>query len=831
VHVEGDRGTWVIRRDATKIGAFGTRMLYDGDTNFLGDDTLAQVANRLLDERTEPTTAIKVNIEPLDNDTPCPYTHFFIGDTYPLDLTGDFTGSKRVVKIATDFTPGHGRYTVEFDNTSYTSDPLKAVTEAVRRLLEKVDELDAPADTSTPDEIVIADANPIEPTYLVAASDSRTEIQNVADYVCDGTGDEEEIALALADASTLAQARVVLAEGTYTLTASAALTIPQDVHLMGMGAGATQLTGVSGSEATLNTGIRSTVSHLMTTNVTITAAGGFTGIDNVIAVGSLTQNYVVALSSTGARVSNVYASGGAIGAFRINSNNNIVTNLTVDLAGSVGLYISGARNIIHGAYIASPDDEGVEITSAGIDNVLNNVTVSNPWQGAGSGAAVLIGGDRTVLNGFRVGASASYTYAFEISATADATILGVYGAIAGTSGTVNDLGTNTYDYRNPTITPTAGLDSTAIHDNVASEISAITAKGTPVSGDFLVIEDSAAANVKKSITIGDLPGGGAGSDTTAIHDDTASEISAITEKVTPVSADLLVIEDSAAANVKKRVQVGNLPTGGGLNLTVKGQIHTHDTGDAALTVGANDEILVADSAQATGLDWKTMAVASEALLTTKGDVPVNNGTTVVRLPVGTNDYVLTADSAQTEGIKWAAAAGGSGYIAEVIASGTPATMSFTSIPTGHKDLKIVGLLRSTRTSFEWDLLEVNVGNGTIDTGASSYSWAYVFDGSSTNNSFDVADSGFKEAFGMVNAADATAGEFSAIEMTIYDYERTAINRRVRIKATFLRDSAAYITGELWGQWIDTTNVIDIITFDLTNGNFVNDSYLRLYGGG
>ena len=68
-------------------------------------------------------------------------------------------------------------------------------------------------------------------------------------------------------------------------------------------------------------------------------------------------------------------------------------------------------------------------------------------------------------------------------------------------------------------------------------------------------------------------------------------------------------------------------------------------------------------------------------------------------------------------------------------------------------------------------------------------------------------------------------------MTIYDYERTAINRRVRIKATFLRDSAAYITGELWGQWIDTTNVIDIITFDLTNGNFVNDSYLRLYGGG
>jgi hypothetical protein len=39
----------------------------------------------------------------------------------------------------------------------------------------------------------------------------------------------------------------------------------------------------------------------------------------------------------------------------------------------------------------------------------------------------------------------------------------------------------------------------------------------------------------------------------------AAEISAVTEKATPVSADLLLIEDSADSNNKKRVQVGNLP--------------------------------------------------------------------------------------------------------------------------------------------------------------------------------------------------------------------------------------------------------------------------------
>src|SRR3990170_669959 len=57
---------------------------------------------------------------------------------------------------------------------------------------------------------------------------------------------------------------------------------------------------------------------------------------------------------------------------------------------------------------------------------------------------------------------------------------------------------------------------------------------------------------------------GAESDAAALHDNVAGEIAAITEKVTPVSADLLVIEDSAAANAKKRVQVGNLPGGSGV---------------------------------------------------------------------------------------------------------------------------------------------------------------------------------------------------------------------------------------------------------------------------
>lgn len=55
--------------------------------------------------------------------------------------------------------------------------------------------------------------------------------------------------------------------------------------------------------------------------------------------------------------------------------------------------------------------------------------------------------------------------------------------------------------------------------------------------------------------------GGPGGDTDAIHDNVAAEISAITEKVTPIAADVVVIEDSADSNNKKRVQVANLTNG------------------------------------------------------------------------------------------------------------------------------------------------------------------------------------------------------------------------------------------------------------------------------
>jgi hypothetical protein len=96
-----------------------------------------------------------------------------------------------------------------------------------------------------------------------------------------------------------------------------------------------------------------------------------------------------------------------------------------------------------------------------------------------------------------------------------------------------------------------GTDANAVHVNVGSEISAITAKATPTASDILLIEDAADSNNKKKITIGDLP---ATSDTNAVHVNAANEITAITEKTTVSNIDEFIIEDSGASFVKKSIK-------------------------------------------------------------------------------------------------------------------------------------------------------------------------------------------------------------------------------------------------------------------------------------
>lgn len=104
----------------------------------------------------------------------------------------------------------------------------------------------------------------------------------------------------------------------------------------------------------------------------------------------------------------------------------------------------------------------------------------------------------------------------------------------------------------------------------ASRYVGATTSGAPVSGtfavgDYVITQDGSVFVCTTAGSPGTWTevGAAAGTDADAIHDNVAGEIAAVTEKTTPVDADLLLMEDSADSNNKKRVQVGNLPGGGG----------------------------------------------------------------------------------------------------------------------------------------------------------------------------------------------------------------------------------------------------------------------------
>lgn len=93
------------------------------------------------------------------------------------------------------------------------------------------------------------------------------------------------------------------------------------------------------------------------------------------------------------------------------------------------------------------------------------------------------------------------------------------------------------------------------------------------------------------------------------------------------------------AGEKVDVTIAAASGGGGSPLTTKGDIHTFSTVDARLPVGSNDQTIIADSAQTTGVKWGTLPVAGGGTgAATLSGIVKGNGTsamTTVTAPSGT----------------------------------------------------------------------------------------------------------------------------------------------------------------------------------------------------
>ncbi len=183
--------------------------------------------------------------------------------------------------------------------------------------------------------------------------------------------------------------------------------------------------------------------------------------------------------------------------------------------------------------------------------------------------------------------------------------------------------------------------------------------------------------------------------------------------------------------------VGRIPSvEGGIQPTLldaKGDLISATAADtpARLAVGTNNQVVMADSAQATGLKYANEATAT---LTTTGDILYASGAnTLARRAIGSTGDVLTVSGGVPT---WAAPAGG-GLTMSSIANGTAsgASLSITGLSSYDQiDFMITGITQTVNDNF---LFRIN-----SNTGANYQSVFLIQSGSTSDYTFGTSETSF-----------------------------------------------------------------------------------------
>jgi ABC-type tungstate transport system permease subunit len=337
----------------------------------------------------------------------------------------------------------------------------------------------------------------------------------------------------------------------------------------------TEVDGDISNEGSLTVGAGTTTTSVISSNtsgstdVTLTAGSGMTisEVGNVITLASTGGHDAVTLAGTGTYLS---LTGQEITVDQITESDisDLQAYLTAEVDGSISNEGSltvgagtGTTSIISSNTSGSTDVTLTAGTGLLIGEVGNTITLFNSQDDvtlAGTGTYLSLTGQEITVD--QITESDISDLQAYLTAEVDGSISneGALTVGAGT-GSTSLISSNTSGSTDVTLTAGTGLTIGEVGNviTLTNDQDAVTLAGTgtylSLTGQEITVDPITESDIS------DLDH----DDTAAIHDNVTGEIAALTEKVTPASGDLILIEDSAAGNAKKYIQVGNLPTGGG----------------------------------------------------------------------------------------------------------------------------------------------------------------------------------------------------------------------------------------------------------------------------